>query len=251
MQWRTLSAVLTRAVEDAVLTGNPAFRMGKYVRRPDEPKAEITPLTREESERFLTTASSFRPEYYVFFLTALRAGLRLGELLALQCGRSGFCCPFIEVRRSLASGRLTTPKNHNRRRVDMSKQLGEALELRLAGAKADALKDGGTVPKWVFPNREGEPLDGDNIRRRVFEKVLTKAKLRHVRIHDLRHTFASQLIQNGEGLAYVRDQLGHASIQITVDTYGHLVPGSNRAAVDRLDSAPTIASTASADAPTS
>jgi integrase len=43
------------------------------------------------------------------------------------------------------------------------------------------------------------------------------------------------LIENGENLAYVRDQLGHSSIKITVDTYGHLVPGANQAAVDRLD----------------
>jgi hypothetical protein len=64
---------------------------------------------------------------------------------------------------------------------------------------------------------------------------LEKAELRRVRFHDLRHTFASLLIQNGESLAYVRDQLGHSSIQITVDTYGHLVPGANRQAVDRLD----------------
>jgi integrase len=51
----------------------------------------------------------------------------------------------------------------------------------------------------------------------------------------LRHTFASLLIEQGESLAYVRDQMGHSSIQITVDTYGHLIPGANRAAVDRLD----------------
>jgi integrase len=50
-------------------------------------------------------------------------------------------------------------------------------------------------------------------------------------------TYASLLIQNGESLAYVRDQLGHSSIQVTVDVYGDLVPGSNRAAVDRLDDA--------------
>lgn len=47
--------------------------------------------------------------------------------------------------------------------------------------------------------------------------------------------YASQLIQNGDNLAYARGQLGHASIKITVDTYGHLVPGANIAAVDRLD----------------
>ena len=48
-------------------------------------------------------------------------------------------------------------------------------------------------------------------------------------------TFASLLIHQGEGLAYVRDQMGHRSIQVTVDIYGHLVPDGNRAAVDRLD----------------
>ena len=53
--------------------------------------------------------------------------------------------------------------------------------------------------------------------------------------HTLRHTYASMLIRNEESLAYVRDQLGHAPIKITVDTYGHLVPGASKAAVDRLD----------------
>jgi len=55
-----------------------------------------------------------------------------------------------------------------------------------------------------------------------------------VDFHDLRHTFASLLIGRGESLAYVKEQLGHSSIQITVDLYGHLVPGANRSAVDRL-----------------
>jgi integrase len=59
--------------------------------------------------------------------------------------------------------------------------------------------------------------------------------VRGIRFHDLRHTFASLLIAQGESLAYVRDQLEHASVKLTVDTYGHLVPGANRQAVDRLD----------------
>ena len=65
--------------------------------------------------------------------------------------------------------------------------------------------------------------------------MLEKAELRQVPIKALRHTFASLLIEQGESIAYVRDQLGHHSIQVTVDYYGHLVPGGNRAAVDRLD----------------
>lgn len=59
--------------------------------------------------------------------------------------------------------------------------------------------------------------------------------MRYRKPHALRHTFASLLIQQGESLAYVRDQMGHHSIKITVDIYGHLVPGANKAAVDRLD----------------
>ena len=54
-------------------------------------------------------------------------------------------------------------------------------------------------------------------------------------VHVLRHTFGSLLIQQGESLTYVKEQMGHASIQLTVDIYGHLVPGGNRGAVDRLD----------------
>ena len=51
----------------------------------------------------------------------------------------------------------------------------------------------------------------------------------------LRHTFASRLITNGENPKYVSEQMGHASIAITVDIYGHLIPGGNRQAVDKLD----------------
>jgi integrase len=64
---------------------------------------------------------------------------------------------------------------------------------------------------------------------------LAKADLHYIRVHDLRHTFASLLIQNGESLAYVKEQMGYHSITITVDTYGHLVPEGNKAVVDRLD----------------
>ena len=71
--------------------------------------------------------------------------------------------------------------------------------------------------------------------RRYMEPALEKAGLRRFRFHDLRHTFGSLLIQDGASLAYVRDQMGHSSIQITVDTYGHFIPGANISWVDRLD----------------
>jgi hypothetical protein len=90
------------------------------------------------------------------------------------------------------------------------------------------------MPDWVFPSREGTALEERNVRH-IFTRLLKRAGLRQIRIHDLRHTSASLLLQQGESIVYVRDQLGHSSIQITVDTYGHLIPGANRAAVDGLD----------------
>jgi integrase len=235
---RTVSSVLTQAVEDGILAANPAFRLGRYYRYDGNPKAEIRPLTRDEAALFLSAAHEYAAAECPLFLCALRTGMRLGELLGLQWGDVDFHGRFIEVRRNLVAARLTTPKNGKNRRVDLSAQLGETLKTLLTARKAEALKRGwGRVPDWVFCNENGGPLDGDNLRHRVFYKVLAKAGLRRVRFHDLRHTFASLLIAQGESLAYVRDQLGHASVQLTVDTYGHLIPGANRQAVDRLDDA--------------
>ena len=118
-----------------------------------------------------------------------------------------------------------------------------ALERRLKRLRTErkraALKSGDAVAPWVFLTPDGHAIDGDNLRNRVFYRLLEKAGLRKIRLHDLRHTYASLLIQQGESLAYVQQQLGHSSIQVTVDVYGHLIPGANRAAVDRLDARPT------------
>ena len=75
----------------------------------------------------------------------------------------------------------------------------------------------------------------DNIAPRYMEPALEKAGLRRFRFPDLRHTFGSLLIPGGSSLAYVRDQMGHSSIQITVDVYGHLVSGGDIGWIDRLD----------------
>ena len=92
---------------------------------------------------------------------------------------------------------------------------------------------------WLH-GRGTEPLKPDNIEPRYMEQSLEKTGLRRFRFHDLRHTFGSLLIQGGASLAYVKEQMGHSSIQITVDTYGHLIPGADIAWVDRLDSKTTV-----------
>jgi integrase len=169
-------------------------------------------------------------------LLLARTGLRIGEAVALQWDDIDFHGRFINVRCNWVDGHLTTPKSGKGRQVDMSLQLTETLKALLVERKKETLRKGwGAVPEWVFTNEVGNMIDPDNFRKRVWPKLLAKAGLQHIRIHDLRHTFASLLIQQGESLAYVKDQMGHHSIRVTVDIYGHLVPGGNKAAVDRLD----------------
>ena len=234
-----LREMLRHAVEDEILASNPTTQVGRFLQQRQAVRHEIEPLTREELGQFLTTLQAQAPELYPLFLCLARTGMRLGEVLALQWGDIDVFTRSITVRRNVVRGRITRPKNGKTRRVDMSEQLTSVLQRLQTQRKAETLRGGWPeLPTWVFCSSTGGILNKENLRTRIFYRCLNKAGVRRVRIHDLRHTYASLLIQQGESLAYIRDQLGHHSIQVTVDIYGHLVPGGNKAAVDRLDDAP-------------
>ena len=231
---RCLSSLFSHAVEDNLVAVNPALKPGKFLPKISK-RRKIDPLTREEVALLLETAKMKLPRYYPLFLCAARTGLRMGELLALQWQDVDWQGRFIEVRRNFTHWQLTTPKSGESRRVDMSRELSCTLKDVLLERQINAGAIGTDVPLWVFPSETGGLLHPHNLRDRVFYGLLTKAKLRRVRFHDLRHTFASLLLQNGESPVYVKEQMGHSSIQVTVDCYGHLIPGGNKQAVDRLD----------------
>ncbi len=93
------------------------------------------------------------------------------------------------------------------------------------------------LPSEVFASTAGTALDAANVRH-AFNRVLKHAELPgHFTPHCLRHTYASVLIAEGRSPAYVQAQLGHASISLTVDTYGKWLPKGDKAAVDSLDDA--------------
>ena len=232
-----LSEMFNHAIEDGHLERNPCVRILRTPRKEKgEQQNKMDFLTREELTVLLETCQKYFPVHYPFILLLARTGLRIGEAVALQWSALDFHSRFIEVKLNWVDGKLTTPKNSRRRRVDMSKRLAETLTTLHLERKKQTLREGwNEVPPWVFISQVGTMLNPDNFRRRVWAKLLERAGLRHIRIHDLRHTFASLLIQQGESLAYVKEQMGHYSIRVTVDTYGHLVPGGNKAAVDRLD----------------
>ena len=228
---RVLSSLLSHAKEDGLIQQNHAMRPGSFLPTINKRQA-VDPLTRAEVATFLATVRDHAPRYYPLFLCAVRTGLRMGEVLALQWADCDFHGRFLHIQRNYTHWKLTTPKSGQSRRVDMSRALCQDLQV---DRQFDAAATGTAVPLWVFRSETGGLLHPHNLRDRIFYGLLKKAGLRQVRFHDLRHTFASLLLQQGESPVYVKEQLGHSSIQITVDCYGHLIPGGNKQAVDRLD----------------
>ena len=84
-------------------------------------------------------------------------------------------------------------------------------------------------------------ISAHNISSRTFPSLIKKANIGHFRFHDLRHTFGSQLINNGVHIKYVQNQMGHSKIKTTLDVYGHLLPDSNPIAMDVLNKIYSIA----------
>jgi integrase len=230
-----MSGVFNHAIDDEIIEVNPVLGVVKRLNLSMDKQEEVEPLTKEEVSLFLETCKQNRPEYYPLFLTAFRTGMRLGELLGLKWGDVDWNGKFIRVSRSAKRGRITPTKTGKNRRVDMSDQLIDVLKALQTQRKREALKKGyGASDGFIFLSREDEMLSQNTVRN-VFKSILRKAGLRDIRLHETRHTFASLLLTDGQSPVYVKEQLGHSSIQMTVDIYGHLIPSSNRDAVNRLD----------------
>jgi integrase len=248
---RTLSTILTQAVEDELLQANPALRLGRYLRSADDPEPVIDPFTRDEAAHVVAVARQRFPEWYPWLLCGLRTGMRAGELLALQRGDFNWQRRFVQVQRNLVRGVLTTPKNHQRRRVDLSHQLTAALRLWRRRQRASWLAVGRPFPEWVFSSVTGTALDESNVRKGL-NRILDGAGVRRRGPHQTRHTFASLLLQEGAPITYVSQQLGHRDPSITLRVYAHWLPDASSATlVNRLDDAAsdvTQASPATSDA---
>jgi len=217
---------LKEMFKHAVIWGYIKRDPSVYVKRPRVEQEEMEFLNPEEIRLFLNNVSK---EYYTLFMTAVMTGMRRGELLALQWGDIDWNSNQISVRRSIFRGEFITPKSNNSfRRIVLSPMLRQALEQhRLFGRQSEK--------ELVFSNEDGFPIDPDNLVKREFFPALDRAGLRRIRFHDLRHSYASLLISQGENVKFVQSQLGHASAKTTLDRYGHLMPNLENDAARRLD----------------
>jgi len=200
---------------------NPAWDIDCFL----EKHREMDYLNPEEIRLLLE--HSPEPDKTIF-LIAILTGMRKSEVLALQWGDIDWNSNTIYVRRSLRfkirkdigvedkRWWFDSPKTRNSvRAIIMSPRLKEALDRHRFNQTVEfAQKEKGKKPfntdELIFTNGAGSPVDPDNMVKRIFHPALERAGLRKVRFHDLRHTFASLLIDQGENLKFIQSQLGHA-----------------------------------------
>jgi integrase len=227
--YQLLYAMLKAAVESGYLPRTPCtgVSLPRVLRR------EMLFLS---ASKVATLAEAVTPPHDVLVYTLAYGGLRWGEGAALRRSRCHLIRSRLEVGESLAEvgGSLFfgPTKTYQRRAVVIPGFLREMLAVHLA---RNVARDPDSL---VFTNAEGGPLRNSNFRSRVWRPALAAAGLpEDLRIHDLRHTCAALLIAQGAHPKAIQAQLGHSSIQVTLDRYGHLFPDDMDRLATQLDAA--------------
>ncbi|GAB2584643.1 site-specific integrase [Streptomyces capparidis] len=230
-----LKSALEHAVREDELPRNVARNIKTAAPRP----RRFKPLTAAEARQFLHTTSSDR--LHALYELALRTGLRKGELLGLHWEDLDLDGGTASIRRSLQrtqSGGLTalpTKTRASERRIALPTECVHSLkgqrerqeaERKVAGV---GWKDSGLV----FTTPTGGPIDPANMTRR-FGRLLDRAGLRRIRFHDLRHSTATLLLEQGVDLVVIKELLGHAHIGVTAGVYAHVRLRLQRQAIDTL-----------------
>jgi integrase len=236
--YAALRAALSDAVSDGLLLNNPVEK----AKRPKSAKSEAVALTTAEAAEFVRAAASLR---YADALTLiLYTGLRRGEALGLRWDAVDLDRAEARVSGSLVrlDGALTlsdTKTTNSKRTIALSPSAVALLKAQRAMQTAERLKAGNLWRDngYIFTTEFGEPADPRNLLRAV--KIATqRAGLgRALGAHTLRHTYATVALLKGVPLHVVSRNLGHSSIAITADIYGHLTDAAMQEAAQMVSDA--------------
>ena len=226
----TLNQVMKYTVRHGLIDYNPVIdaerprSIGKLAESVD-----LKVLTPEQIRALLSAEDDLK--YKTIFLTAVMTGMRQGEILGLKWSDLDFEKKQIHVQRTFNHGRFFAPKTKGSiRRIDLSPlMVKEILKWKLASGRNEL--------DLIFPSKAGTPIECQKLMIRHFIPALKRAGLPRIRFHDLRHTYASLMIEQGENIKYVQDQLGHSSPTVTLNVYAHLMKDSNQQAVCKLEKA--------------
>jgi integrase len=228
------------ALEHAVKLGLLNRNVVDAVSSPCYQRHQWQPLSELDLNTFLEAAK--QTPYHVLFYEALFTGMRRSELLALRwCDVDLLLCQ-AHVTRSLYHLRtgeivIRPPKSaKGRRMVSLSPSAALLLQEHKDKQAAQWAMLGTPLKEddLIFSDLEGKPLLPDTVTH-AWVKLVRRAGLKGIRLHDARHTHASLMLKQGVHPKIVQERLGHASIQLTLDTYRHVAPGLQEAAAAGFD----------------
>jgi integrase len=232
-----LRAALHQAVKWRLVSLNPA----DSVDLPKQARGEIQVLNPQQAREFLEAAKQDR--YHVLFALALTTGMRPSEYLALKWPDIDFTKGTVSVARTLEPIKgggwqfADTKRAPSRRAVKLQDWVIELLKKRRSVAPEES--GGSEVPAeaadLIFTNTNGNALNERNLVLRNFQRILDRAKLPRIRLYDLRHTAATLALVAGVPAKVVSEQLGHASVAFTLDTYSHVLPHMQDAAAAQVE----------------
>ena len=219
LAYGVLEKALDTAARDGLIQTNPV----RAVRRPKAAKTAVPVVAPDQAEIALEAAAGTRIETLLWFVTW--TGVRIGEALALRWDDIDFDRATATIRAgSVGSDRTKTGAV---RSVTLIPEVVDRLKDWRKAQRADRLKMGAgwaNQNNLVFVTGTGHPMDPHNCRRDL-QRILRSKDLPTERPwHSLRHGFASRLLQRGIPVQVVSAMLGHSSIRVTVDTYGHVNP---------------------------
>ena len=227
-----LRQVLSLAKSAGAIKSNPCDGL----RLPRPARVEPIYLTADQVEQL---AQAAKPPFDVLVRLAAASGLRPSELCGLRVGRFDLEKGTVEVAEAITvvKGRTEVgpTKNSLRRTVGIPRSVCDDLGAYLA-ARAEAAGRPLRPDEFVFTAPMGGPLRRDLLFKRFIRPAISRAGLpAGLRLHDLRHTCAALLISLGAHPKAIQERLGHSSITVTIDVYGHLFPSIDRALTERLD----------------
>lgn len=235
---RHVHTLLRRALADLVRDGRLARNPAMYVELPKVDTEKMKCWTPADVRTFLEAIADDR--LYALWRVAASTGMRRGELCGLRwqsvdldAGTLSVDETLLDIRHELVIGQ---PKTGRGRRV-LALDAGTVAALRAHKARQAAerlafgagFNDGG----YVFVREDGAPVHPAWLTR-AFSQRVKAAGLPKIRLHDLRHTAATLSLAAGVPIPVVSERLGHARTSITLDWYGHALPGQHREAADKL-----------------
>jgi integrase len=233
---QVLNAALKQALDEKKIPYNPCDSA-----KPPKPTTKpIQPLSADQVRTFLKAIKD--DWFYPVYFTELGTGLRRGELLGLKWKDVDLKAATIQIWRSLVviDGKPELQEDvktkTSKRNIPLPAEVVKVLN-KYKAKQAELLLALGhkvTEEDLVFTRQDGRAID-PNYCRKYFSKLLENAKLPHVRLHDLRHTFATLLLEAGEHPKVVQELLGHSNISTTLDLYSHVVPSMKTRAASTIN----------------